>query len=129
MSHVKRYKLPLNTPLYRVLSSSRASPISDPCSSYRIGEILYSLFRYIGLNKLYVSQTVVACNGDLQAALGVKTFLIDECFALIIPKIIEVTCYSITGSGLEKFLNQWDMNLVETIIRQNNTLEDVAGSN
>lgn len=129
MSQVKRYKFPLSSPLFEVLSTVKNSPITDPCTSYRIGEILYSLFKYIGLKKLYTNQTVITCDSSLQTALGVKTFVIDECFNLICPKIIRVSQFSITGLGLETFLNQWDMNLVETLIRQNNGLEDEDGTN
>jgi len=125
---VFRYRFVFGSPLYHLLSGIPNTPICDPCGAYRVSEILYGFFRYIGVHQLYVGPYTVACNNYLEILLGVATFQIDQVYDLISPWLTKIKVYSIGGKQTDQFIIQGEMCMVEILIRKGNTLrlDDVA---
>lgn len=119
---VYRYKIPLNSHVYQLLSSTPGSCIDDICMSYRLGEVLYDAYRYIGYNKLYYRPGHVTCDDLLERTFGVKEFSVDQLPELLLPLLSKHQCISLTGLSAERLLGDIEQSIIEDIIKRQNYL-------
>jgi hypothetical protein len=120
---VNRYKIPLdNCNIYSILSSTPGACTNDIFGSYRLGEILYDAYRYIGYHKLYYRPGHVTCDELLERAFNVKQFSIDQLPELLLPLLIKHQCISLAGSAVERLQEDIEQSIVEGVIKRQNYL-------
>lgn len=96
--------------------------MTDPCGSYRLGEVLYDFFRYIGYNKLYTYPGHIQCDDYLIRALGVTEISVEDAPGILLAQLIKVQSVSLTGGALEALKVELEQDLIASIIKKQNNL-------
>ncbi len=119
------YGFPPNSLLFGILNQAEGSFVQSPTEHYRLGEIIYELFRYIGINKLYIYRggPFVVCNPPLEDALGVKGFPADFAVEVLIPKLVRVRVPRM-NFGLEEVVKTSELRMIKSVIEQGNNFKE-----
>lgn len=117
-----RYKFPENSPLFRALASLPLTSIIDETKAYFLIDILFELFRYAGLNKLYVGRYRIACNEELKSIFQCDSLPAGSAILLLKPHLLIQDAYIIYRPLHDASIREEFMTFIGRTIEQGNNL-------
>lgn len=119
---VTTYKFFPHSLLFDLLSEHENSVIKDKNKTYRLYEIFTEFFLYIGRHQLYSDNCTINCDNALWAALGRRSFYLEQSVDLVTTLLQREKKLIFTEPAIEALNVATALDKIERIIRKFNKL-------